>query len=836
MSGEFNEQDLSKSSFLFPNSCGILMIDAIRIDTRTNTADQAEAKKTCVNAFEVNGSLSKIIIVNQSRTFSRGSLDRHDRCPVEQDGFPSDYGVEMYPGRSVWAVLALGAGILLLSGLQWKIESVIRSEDDGPSVFERSVTKGGVNSPSIDVIEIFLESRLIEGDRRWKRSVRSDRRDGGSLIEERSPATWTVIYAGRRPSSSIGAANQELDGDEALKRIFRASKDDSALGGYSWQDQLPMITQIDARSNGPAIETWISEESKQRKLAEREGPVRPKKNDARETIDTSLTLRNDRSEEDIIEEIGTGSSSGLAADQERRVSGINGVSRGARVSGSQEASINADKDLHSSVPHHTQDSEDDDHRDVPGGTPATSASNDDGEAEERSRSSPGDRASNLELSFKERKIAEGGARRYAAGMQEDQLLFFRDDRERVQSSAMSPAEAISDRKDLPGERDREDPARGRRRASRDWFTRASNRSQNFRGRVGGIATHGTDDNGARHERISEGSVKVMVSDTETKGSTVNRDEQDHRSDDQYSRTNTRRKTRMNLPIDEEDRLRNAPSKDPNSNVHYELPDQIETGEESSDNANAFQIFDSVILPDNKRRKVTRGEDSKELMVASNFVWTSQDQGTSSKILIPEDFRNRAVFLQDRPRRGSRNGFSKKRTHSIVRRDRRQEAGQRIDEDGSTSAVRKASRRETAIGDRRKRYADYYSAQSVTPMAYVHIQPSYPVAPPMNRKCVRCMVVYKPCPSQPRPPPRIMLPSYRYNDPATKWRGLKYGDLAWLSDNRVADLTVAGSRLSLELAGAEYFLLSQLLPLRVDQTARPPTSDQKRNPKSTDVAH
>ncbi|EZA58356.1 hypothetical protein X777_01313 [Ooceraea biroi] len=544
----------------------------------------------------------------------------------------------MYPGRSVWAVLALGAGILLLSGLQWKIESVIRSEDDGPSVFERSVTKGGANSPSIDVIEIFLESRLIEGDRRWKRSVRSDRRDGGSLIEERSPATWTVIYAGRRPSSSIGAANQELDGDEALKRIFRASKDD--------------------------------------------------------------------------------------------------------------------------IPHHTQDSEDDDHRDVPGGTPATSASNDDGEAEERSRSSPGDRASNC---------------RRILGMQEDQLLFFRDDRERVQSSAMSPAEAISDRKDLPGERDREDPARGRRRASRDWFTRASNRSQNFRGRVGGIATHGTDDNGARHERISEGSVKVMVSDTETKGSTVNRDEQDHRSDDQYSRTNTRRKTRMNLPIDEEDRLRNAPSKDPNSNVHYELPDQIETGEESSDNANAFQIFDSVILPDNKRRKVTRGEDSKELMVASNFVWTSQDQGTSSKILIPEDFRNRAVFLQDRPRRGSRNGFSKKRTHSIVRRDRRQEAGQRIDEDGSTSAVRKASRRETAIGDRRKRYADYYSAQSVTPMAYVHIQPSYPVAPPMNRKCVRCMVVYKPCPSQPRPPPRIMLPSYRYNDPATKWRGLKYGE-------------------------------------------------------------
>nr|XP_012147088.1 PREDICTED: laminin subunit alpha-2 isoform X4 [Megachile rotundata]XP_012147089.1 PREDICTED: laminin subunit alpha-2 isoform X4 [Megachile rotundata] len=78
--------------------------------------------------------------------------------------------------------------------------------------------------------------------------------------------------------------------------------------------------------------------------------------------------------------------------------------------------------------------------------------------------------------------------------------------------------------------------------------------------------------------------------------------------------------------------------------------------------------------------------------------------------------------------------------------------------------------------RRKRYTNYYSPQSVTPMAYVHIQPAYPVAtpPPANRKCVRCMVVYKPCPSMPRQHPRVILPTYKYQEPASKWHGLKYG--------------------------------------------------------------
>ena len=86
-------------------------------------------------------------------------------------------------------------------------------------------------------------------------------------------------------------------------------------------------------------------------------------------------------------------------------------------------------------------------------------------------------------------------------------------------------------------------------------------------------------------------------------------------------------------------------------------------------------------------------------------------------------------------------------------------------------VEKFERRAGRI--RRRRYANYYSQQSATPMAYVHIQPVYPVAqaPPPNRKCVQCMVVYKPCPSTPRQPP---FPTYKYQELASKWFGLKYG--------------------------------------------------------------
>lgn len=80
--------------------------------------------------------------------------------------------------------------------------------------------------------------------------------------------------------------------------------------------------------------------------------------------------------------------------------------------------------------------------------------------------------------------------------------------------------------------------------------------------------------------------------------------------------------------------------------------------------------------------------------------------------------------------------------------------------------------------RRKRYTNYYSPQSATPMAYVHIQPAYPVptAPAANRKCVQCMFVYKPCSSPPRPPPfKNAFPTNKYQDLALNWHGLKYGE-------------------------------------------------------------
>jgi len=533
-----------------------------------------------------------------------------------------------------------------------------------------------------------------------------------------------MIYAGRGASSWSGGYREMKDDGESLEWIFGHGDDEAP---ESQRDQRLEIARID----DPTVETRMS-----REFAEREAPAGRKKSDAGRRTDISPTLRNDRSEEAIVEGIGAGS----AAD--RRVSRINDVSRSARVSGSQQASINADNDLGSSIRRRARDS-DDDHRDGRGD--AAASADDDGGAE-NSRASLAEGASNLEFSSR-RKIAEGGARRYSAGMQEDQLLFFRDDRERVQSSAMSPAEMISDRKDLPGERDREDPASKRRHgASRDWFTRTWSRSQNFRRRAGEIATRGID-NGARRERILEGSVKVTASNAETKRferSIIGRHEQDSGSE-RYDESDAREEP----PMDEEGGPQDPSSKDSND----ESSDEIEADKQdfASNGANAFQIFDSVIPPDNKRRKVTRGEDSKELMIAGDFVWTSQDQSIS-KSLIPHNFR--PISLQDALRRGS-----KKRARAIVEGNR--ELERRID--GST--IR-------AIGDRRKRYANYYSAQSATPMAYVHIQPAYPVLPPTNRKCTRCMVVYKPCPS---PPLGIVLPSYRYHEPAIKWRGFKYGE-------------------------------------------------------------
>lgn len=90
----------------------------------------------------------------------------------------------------------------------------------------------------------------------------------------------------------------------------------------------------------------------------------------------------------------------------------------------------------------------------------------------------------------------------------------------------------------------------------------------------------------------------------------------------------------------------------------------------------------------------------------------------------------------------------------------------------------STRSNLSLGDedreRFKRYSKYvgYTTSRLTvkqqPMAYVHIKPA--TSTPTKRKCVRCMVVYKPCKS----PPKIVLPVNRYQEPAKKWRGLMYG--------------------------------------------------------------
>ncbi|XP_067203705.1 laminin subunit alpha-1 isoform X2 [Linepithema humile] len=724
----------------------------------------------------------------------------------------------MYPGRSIWVrgVLALGAGTLVLSGLQWWIEPTIwtegdsdsarsartdRSKSDGSYVLKRSGTKEGASFTAADVDEIFLGSRAIGSDRRWKQSARSDRRNSGSMIEDMSIEDMSVIYNGQRVSPSIGVGGREIDDDRLSRRSFRMNEDDGALGESSVRDQHPVVMRTDAFSN---IETRISYENKLRKLTEQEEGSRDKKDD-RAVIDVvaTSTLRNDRSDEDIVEE--TESRSKIRSSDQRE-SKIDAVSWYARVLRSQELSINADNDVRSSSLRHIQDSKDaDNNHDVLNSPPATSKSDDlkagivdtDGksaqsdhryestflnqdprilqaagavveneegisialsrsaidrevresndEAEESYRSSAEKRAEVFKSV--ERNTAEGHAQRFAAGMQEDQLLFFRTDRERAQSSATSTAEAIDDHKGRPEERD---PERWRE-TSHDWFTRFSNQLQNFR----------DYDDSIRHKKVLEESARIAESE-ETEGfkdPIINRDEQNDENNNKYNDRKTA------LPINKKGRLRDTFSQDLNNSV--ETRDQ-NNNEESPDNANAFQILDSIIPPDNKRRKVTRGEDSKDLMVSSNFVWTSQDRGINNRALISE---YRPIFSANR-RKTSRNSLLKKRKSSIDRQKSVREYKKGTEQAGS--AIQKANRHETVIGDRRKRYANYYSAQSATPMAYVHIQPAHPVTPPTNRKCVRCMVVYKPCPSQPRPPPRIVLPSYRYHEPATKWRGLKYG--------------------------------------------------------------
>lgn len=596
----------------------------------------------------------------------------------------------MYPGRSIWArgVLALGAGILLLSGLRWWSESTIRtkgsggarsiridgSENDDPSILERS--KESVSYLSKDVDDVLLWWQ-IEADRRWKRSARSDRRDEGSMFEDSSAET-NVIHENQRASSLIDIGDRKIDGDGLLlRRNFRVNEAGDTLGESSKGDRHHIITRTDTRPIDINIVARISSETKQkRRLMEREGS-RDKKDDDRETIDTatSLTLRNDRLE---VEETGP-----KAGDSRSTLD----------VPKSREMSIN----VRSSDRRRSLDRD-----------PDKSVQRQRDKIEENSRFSPGGRASILE-SLKGDKRSTW---RFAAGMQEDQLLVFHENRERAESSATRPAEAIQDRKNLPEERDS-----ARRR---------------------------------RHETSREGNLREFEVDN-----IENNDKNDvHETD---------------LSINTEDRSQDVLFEDLNSSVNSEFRDESDN-EESSGNASAFQILDSIIPSDNKRGKVTRGEDSKDLMVANNFVLASQDRRIDTGALIPE---YRPIFARNK--RKITRSFTKKIIRSIDRREDAQAYGGRSDNAGSTT-IQKVERHETVISDRRKRHANHYSAQSVTPMAYVHIQPAYPAAPPTSRKCVRCMVVYKPCPSQPsRPPPRIVLPKYKYHKPASTWRGLKYGE-------------------------------------------------------------
>ena len=92
----------------------------------------------------------------------------------------------------------------------------------------------------------------------------------------------------------------------------------------------------------------------------------------------------------------------------------------------------------------------------------------------------------------------------------------------------------------------------------------------------------------------------------------------------------------------------------------------------------------------------------------------------------------------------------------------------IDENKIAPRTRKIS---DDFVEQRKKYTRYYTSRSMNkPTAYVHIQPAM-TQPPAHGKCVRCMIVYKPCPQ----PPKIILSPNKYRAPAQTWRGLKYGE-------------------------------------------------------------
>lgn len=647
------------------------------------------------------------------------TCDQHDRCPAGRDDLLSDYGVEMYPRKSIWTrgVLALGAGILLLSGLQRWSEATVRtkgsddarsirvdgSENDSPSIFERS------KESARDVDNILPGSWQIEDDRRWKRSARFDRRkEEGSIFED--SAETDAIHEKRRASSSIDINDREIDGDGLLlRRNFRTDEADRTLGESSKRDWRHVIMRTDdMRSIDINSVARISSEAKaKRRLIEQEGSRNEKNDD--QAIDIA-TLRNDRSE---VEE--TESRSRSEADDPRSRLDVFRL---------RETSINADNDLRSSTLSPIQGSiersarSSDRHGSLdrdPHILQNAGAENEEGifalsrsiiadksvkrQRDKIEENSPGGRASIPE--FLERN--ERNIQRSAAEMPEE-LLFFHENRQRAESSAMRPT--IQDHKDLSYERERKD-------------------------------------------ETSEGNLIREFEEFE------NNDENDVRESD--------------LSINKEDRSQDAPFEDLNSNVDSEFRDESDD-EESSSDTSAFQILDSI-PSDNKRGKVTRGEDSKDLMVANNFALTTRDPKINPGALISE---YRPIFARNK-RKMTRNNFIKKMIRSIDRRRNAWTFAGSSDNAEST-AIQKADGHETAIGDRRKRRANYYSAQSATPMAYVHIQPAYPAAPPTSRKCVRCMVFYKPRPPcPPKPPPRIVLPSYRYHEPASKWRGLKYGE-------------------------------------------------------------
>uniref|UniRef100_A0A6V7J7R4 Secreted protein n=1 Tax=Bracon brevicornis TaxID=1563983 RepID=A0A6V7J7R4_9HYME len=79
------------------------------------------------------------------------------------------------------------------------------------------------------------------------------------------------------------------------------------------------------------------------------------------------------------------------------------------------------------------------------------------------------------------------------------------------------------------------------------------------------------------------------------------------------------------------------------------------------------------------------------------------------------------------------------------------------------------------GEKLKKYGSYvaYSTTTTTTkqpvVAYVHIRPAITPPPPPKRKCIRCMIVYKPCP----PTPRVVGP--RYEEPQRSWKGLMHGE-------------------------------------------------------------